>query len=356
MHSNKGIFYQNLKFSLVLFYVFVYLFPAFYIIANDYYVLNFWGTVTTTKTELSLILLTQFFLTVFFIRVFEVNKWKPYTEKSKISKSVRYVIFSICILIFLIPAPSIINYFKIFFVLFLCVTLCKISLFELFVLYAIIGIGVFLLDGGRAILLNALFLLFLYHAKNKINILLFGLFLVLVSVFILLPIRHGEVPNLSFENFDYLIFKIFHSMSPMLISAIKSYQVSMSNFELILDYLPLARTITESGSFIDKIAYSYMDIDKYAEGARLGSNSMMLAKSNLIIHSIVILSLFYTVVAFSTRVKYLSNIILSILLWNFIVIPRRSITTFFSEIIVCIVIFLVLSLLYYLYSMSRSSR
>lgn len=97
-----------------------------------------------------------------------------------------------------------------------------------------------------------------------------GLIGVFVLVYVLQPLKGGNIPFTGgFASFFYVI----KHMYPIYIGAFASFQSDFSTIQLIGESLPLVKGALGQNSSIEIIAKEVLDPDAYSRGTRLGSNS-----------------------------------------------------------------------------------
>jgi len=326
----------------------VYIFPIAYLLIIQAETLNFYGNISFSNNDLRLVLAIEVIYILYWSYLFKISKWYD----SPVLNSRNYYFFKgelfVVLILYCLPLPNVIIYL-IPFIFIALAGLAKINIKTVIIYFLLFGIVNFVFMDGRAILLNGILLYILFTVKSVWKILILGILLLFLAIFILLPLRHGESINLTFNGFSSALMQIYNSIVPIVIGAILSVKMNMNNMDFFVDYFPLGRTIFGGESFIDKISYNLLPIDKYEEGVRLGSNPASMFKAHLSIQLVLVISYFTLLIALIHKVKKsLNNVLVIYLMWYFIMILRRGFTTFIADSIALLIISLLLILLKYI--------
>jgi hypothetical protein len=342
------LFKNNTSITLIAMLCAVYIFPVSYLLFTQSNTLNFYGNVVFTISELQLILFIQTIYLSYWIYIFKISKWYDFSK----SKVAGYYFFRgelfFVLILYSLPLPNIIIYLIPF--LFMALAgLGRVGIKKILLYMFLMGVAELLVRDGRVILINSILLCSLFTFKQKWKVLVAGVSLLFLAIFILLPLRHGHPINLSINGLTDALLQVYNSIVPIIIGAILSINTGMSNLDLFADYFPLGRSIFGGESFIDKIAYKLLPIDKYEEGVRLGSNPAAMFKIHLSAQLILIFSFFTILMSSIYKVKKsLNNVFIIYILWYFSMILRRSFTTFIADSIALLIISLMLISLRYI--------
>jgi hypothetical protein len=353
---NYLLFQKNVSVALLAMLFAVYIFPITYLLVIQADTLNFYGNITFSTYDLSLVLVMQVIYISFWIYLFKISKWYD----APVLNPRKYYFFKgellVVFILYCLPLPSIFIYLVPFIFIALA-GLAKVNIKTVLFYLLLFGIAHFLLMDGRSILINSLLLYTLFIVKDAWKVFIVGILLLFLSVFVLLPLRHGMPINLNINGLSSTLMQIYNGIVPIIIGAILSVQMNMTNMDFFVDYFPMGRTVFGSESHIDKIAYEFLPIDKYEEGVRVGSNPVSMFKIHLSGQLILIVTYFTILISSIHRVKKsLSNVLVIYLMWYFIMILRRGFTTFIADSIALLIISLLLIFLKYILPKVKNSN
>lgn len=329
---------KSTSYVLLGMFALVYFIPLGYMLLGEKTELHFFSSMTVTELQIISVFILQFVYCIYWVLLVRVTSWAD--TQHRVSFRLHFLLITI-VLLYGLPFPVIAQYFFILVFISLC-GLFRIPL-KIIVFYMFfIGLEEFLFRGGRMILVNAILLLAIFSIRSTAVIIFSGFLMVLISVYVLLPMRHG-VPVIFDVGLSEIPQNIYRNVTPILIGAFLSFEADISNLQFFADYFPFGRTVLGETSIIDRVAFDFLPVEQYQSGTRLGSNSAIMYKWSIFFQAAFILLFFYFYVKYIRLLSSgLNNALVIYLLWNMTVIPRRSFTTFIADTIALTVVYLLI--------------
>jgi len=170
--------------------------------------------------------------------------------------------------------------------------------------------------------------------KSRIlKLAILSIFAISLLVFVLEPLKVGTLVS----QYEYDITGIIIHLQPLYISNFVAYRFDNSIPSLLIESLPLFKSLFSSISVVDKIGYEVLPSWAYSSGSRLGSSSSMFFSVNGIVALVILLT------PITVALKEINSFKVrnSILMYLFLMSPyfvRRSISSFIVDIILLILI------------------
>jgi hypothetical protein len=176
-----------------------------------------------------------------------------------------------------------------------------------------------------------------FLSRQKIaHLFLYGVIGILMLVYVLHPLKYGELPFSNFQNFSY----IFQHLQPIYHSAFISSTLNFPLIDLLVEFIPFGKSLSGGVGVVEIVALEALPFEIIEEGGRIGSNSSMYFSGTGVI--IVLVMLFIIKMSLMSRLNVFTN---SILIYFVIFGPyfiRRTFASFTIDIIVvtlCLILF-----------------
>ncbi|WP_027390044.1 hypothetical protein [Chrysiogenes arsenatis] len=215
------------------------------------------------------------------------------------------------------------------------VVMANISISKMFaLLLLIVSFLVLILFEQRTLLVLVSIIVFIKFIASRtyFQLFLLVLFAIFMLVYVLQPLRYGQIPFSEYQNVTMALGYLYQHLSPVYYTAYLANSIDFSTVKLLVEFIPLGKSIFgEPGAaeFISQqgLAGSFLD-----EGLRLGSNSSMYFS----IIGIPILLFIVSIIKFEIeflKSKILTNSILLYLVVQGSFFIRRSFASYMIDIL-----------------------
>ena len=335
----------NIKKLLLLFYIIVpaifYSIPLILYLMNKGLTIHFYHMYYPNLVEILEVLFGHIILGLF-IYLF-TNKIVVY-KKQKVFDEVFYNIFIIIIFILFIFSKYISGIismlaFGAFIILVSNIKVYNITYFLLFLLSMI----ELIIYKERYLTVFVIILMSLsFLSKRTIKqLILFSFFGVFFLVFVLQPLRYGQMPFSNLLSFNLALLDIYNHLNPIYYTAYIANSIDFNFQSLLVEFIPFGKSLSGELGIVEKLAQVGLPQYLIAEGARLGSNSAMYFSFK----GIILLSIMFGVIYGSQ--KFIKSTLLTNSIVIYLVLQgpyfiRRSLASFTIDIIIIICIVLVI--------------
>lgn len=346
----------DVKKLLIMFYIIIpmifFSIPLWFIYEIGEFSVHFYGTYRADLKDVLDILIGHFCLGMTLLWLLSATNYKLYIRHRS------FVYDSLAIFVFLgiMVTHGIIAMLlsALFFVIIGNVRISNLTFFVLLIL-AFLNLIIFAERVLFAFVMLAWSLNFI-SKKSIGELFLFGIIGVFGLIYILQPLKYGELPFSNFgdpfEAFGYLLQHVF----PIYYTAYLSNSIDFSLTSLIAEFIPFAKSLTGEMGIVERLAIEGLPDEIIYEGGRLGSNSAMYF-SGLGLIALFIMFVFIKANIWILKSRILMN---SVLIYFVIQGPyfvRRSFASFTIDIIVIVLwVFLVSFIIMVLKDEKRSDK
>jgi hypothetical protein len=181
-----------------------------------------------------------------------------------------------------------------------------------------------------------------FLSKRKwYQLILLMLVAVLFLIFVLQPLRYGEVPFSNFTTISSGLLYLYQHLNPIYYTAYLANSLDYSISSLFFEFIPFGKSLSGEIGIVEQLAYIGLPEYLINNGARLGSNSSMYFS----IYGIFLITIMLFInFGFSKIIKsnILTNSILIYLILQGPYFIRRSFASFTIDIIIIICMTLII--------------
>ncbi len=340
--SNKV---QELNTKKLLIYLYCYL-PVFFYLPLFYLTnklgsvsINFYYTVSVDSEVAKLLLIGHFVLGMMVIFFLKDINFKIQLVKAPLAINLLYFI-----LYFLYCFVLKISYiqFLLFPLLIIIAARFRLSMFTYFCLF-LISVLQMEINEDRYMLIFSLMLWLLpvISRQNILRLMIMTVFSIFLMIFILQPLRYGELPFSNFSNMFESVFTIFTHIQPLYIAGVLGTSLDLSLKSLIVEFIPFGKSFSGDIGIVEKTSRNVLPDYVLNRGTRLGSNSSSY-------FSVLGFGVISSVLLFLNRtinflkLKLLKQSLILYFVFNGPYFFRRSIGSYIIDIIIIIFIVLII--------------
>lgn len=335
----------NVKKLLLLFYIIIptifYAIPLILFLINGDLAINFYKTYYPNSVEIFEVLIGHIILGSL---IYIFTQDNIIYKKHHLNEKIFYNLLTIVIFVLYVFSRYISDVitmlsFGIFIILISNVKIYKLTYFILFVI-SLVELMVYK-ERYLTVFIMILMSLSFLSKRTIMQLISFSLLGVFVLVFILQPLRYGELPFSSSLSFNLALLDIYKHLNPIYYTAYLANSINFSFESLFIEFIPFGKSLSGEPGVVDILAQVGLPQYLIAEGARLGSNSAMYFSFKGIILLIIMFGIIYGSQKFIKSIMLTNSIIMYLLVQGPYFI-RRSFASFTIDIIIIICLILMI--------------
>lgn len=265
----------NVQKLIIIFYIVIPLIffsvPLFFLYETGEFKVHFYSTIVATLNGALTILIGHLILGILIYRLFKVTNF----EIKIYRKNILYDTASIICFILLMFSHGIVAMLagSLLFIIF-----ANFRIYNLTYLFLLMLGFLNLLIHGERVLFVFVLLAWSLRYISKISIgklILLGIVGLFGLVYILQPLKYGEMPFSNFTNPLGVLGYLLHHVSPIYYTALLSNTIDFSTTSLLVEFVPFGKSLSGELGIVERLAIEGLPNYIIAEGGRLGSNSAM---------------------------------------------------------------------------------
>ena len=336
--------YINIKKLLILFYIIIpfifYSIPLMFFLVGNEVSIHFYRTYYPDVKETLEIIVGHIILG---ISVYVLTKKNIIYKQKKFNENIFYNILTILIFVLFIFGKNVSGIISMLSMGIFVILVSNVKIYKItYIILLALSFVELIVYKERYLTVFVVLLMGLSFLSKRtlLQLILFSFIGIFVLVFILQPLRYGNIPFSNLSDIKLVLFDVYKHLNSIYYTAYLANSIDFNFTSLLVEFIPFGKSLSGELGIVERLAQVGLPQYLVAEGARLGSNSAMYFSLKGIVLLILMLGIIYG----SQKVIKSTLLTNSIIMYLIIQGPyfiRRSFASFTIDIIIIICLVLI---------------